>query len=49
MSEGEQPPYEEAGFSGDAHLDHGDMVSSTDYYTLFCLVYCETELIFPNA
>ncbi|XP_051181633.1 kinesin-like protein KIN-14F [Lolium perenne] len=28
MSEGEQPPYEEAGFSGDAHLDHGDMSRS---------------------
>ncbi|KAM0883467.1 hypothetical protein ACQ4PT_031614 [Festuca glaucescens] len=27
MSEGE-PPYEEAGFSGDAHLDHGDMSRS---------------------
>jgi hypothetical protein len=41
MNEGEQP-YEEAGYNGDANLDHGDMVSSMRCATLF---FYEIELI----
>lgn len=44
MNEGEAP-YEEAGFNGDAHLDHGDMVSSMRCYVFLSCFFCKIELI----